>query len=98
MAIYWTLKSIPEFSQLSAKERGLAWRQAYRRTFSHWQTWVALAASGACTYWGHHLGTVFGYPLLGVAIGGGVGGAIFSQVAIYVARAHYRNILLRSKR
>jgi hypothetical protein len=98
VAIYWTLKSIPELSQLSSKERRLTWRQAYPRTYRHWQTWVGLAACGACAYFGCRLGFVFGHPVLGAAIGGGIGGFIFSQASIYVARMHYKNILLKSNR
>jgi hypothetical protein len=96
--IYWTLKSIPELSQLSSTERGVTWRQAYPRTLRHWQTWIGLAACCACAYLGCRLGFILGHPVPGAAIGGAAGGFIFSQACIHVARMHYKNILLKSSR
>ncbi|MFL9870731.1 hypothetical protein [Paraburkholderia megapolitana] len=98
MAIYWTLKSIPELSQLTAKERRLAWRRTYLSTFHHWQTWMGMAGCAACAALGSYLGILWGHSLLGAAVGGGVGGFVFSQASIYVARLHYSNILLGNNR
>jgi hypothetical protein len=98
VTIYWILRSIPELSQLSSEERRLTWWQAYPRTYRHWEAWVGLAACGACTYIGFRLGFVFGHPRPGIAIGGGIGGLISSQACIYVARMHYKSILLKGSR
>ncbi len=98
MPIYWTLKSIPELSQLSSAERGQAWRRVNRKTFRHWQTWVGLVACGALAGLGSHFGGTFGHPLIGAAIGGALGGFIFSQASIHVARLHYKDALLGNER
>ncbi|MBB3059570.1 hypothetical protein [Microbulbifer rhizosphaerae] len=94
MKIYWTLKSIPEFSALSIQERGARWRKVYTKCFRHWQTWLGLATCGFCVILGGHIGGVVGMGLLGAALGGGIGGLIFSQAFIIVARRYYRNISL----
>jgi hypothetical protein len=98
MTIYGNLKSIPELSQLSSKERRLIWWRVAPRTYLHWQTWLGLTVCGACAYIGCRLGFAFGHPMLGAAIGGGLGGVIFSQASIYVARRHYKDILLKNNR
>jgi hypothetical protein len=98
MAIYWTLKSIPELSQQLPKARRLTWRRTYPRTLRHWQTWFGLAACGSLAYLGCRLGIFLGHPLPYAAIGGGIGGFIFSQASIHVARLHYKSILLGSTR
>ena len=94
MAIFWTLKSIPELMNLPARERRIVWRRVYRRTWHHWQTWVGLLAGGICAGLGSRLGAVVEHQIFGAMIGGGVGGLIFSQVSIYIARLHYRDVLL----
>jgi hypothetical protein len=98
MPIYWTLKSIPELSQLSSAERSQAWRRVNHRTWRHWQTWVGLVACGALAGLGSYFGGTFGYPLIGAAIGGALGGFIFSQASIHVARLHYKDALLGNER
>jgi hypothetical protein len=55
MPIYWTLKSIPELSQLPPKERGIVWRRVYKMTFRHWQTWIGLLGCVAFGYSGSYL-------------------------------------------
>ncbi|EAW1322382.1 hypothetical protein AHX51_28915 [Salmonella enterica subsp. diarizonae] len=45
MKIYWTLKSITELKDLSFRERGRRWRNAYKSAFRHWQTWGGLAGT-----------------------------------------------------
>jgi hypothetical protein len=52
--------------------------------FRYWQTWAGLAACGACAALGSQLGLVFDHQTLGAAIGGGVGGHIFSRAAKHV--------------
>jgi len=47
MTFYWTLKSIPELTQLPARMRWRAWYACVDKTFRHWQTWLACAAAVA---------------------------------------------------
>ncbi len=95
MPIYWTIKSIPELSQLPPKERGIVWRRVYKMTFRHWQTWIALLGCGAFAFSGIYLAKFIDmHSTIGAAIGGGVGGLLFSQVAIYVARRYYKDFFV----
>jgi hypothetical protein len=94
MTLFWTLKSIPELASLSARERRVTWRRAYRRTWRHWQTWAALLVCGICGGLGALVGSLIHHPVLIAMIGGGVGGWVFSQVTVHIARAHYQNVLL----
>ena len=97
MPIYWTLKSVPELSSLPRQERGRAWRRVGFKTLHHWQTWIGLIACGACAGIGSYIGASFGHPIAGAAVGGGIGGFIFSQASIHVARLHYRDVLIGSE-
>ena len=98
MHIYWTLKHIPELAYAPRSERGRRWRAAYRRTFRHWQTWAGLGACAACAGAAADIGQLlhpqFPGLMIAAGIGGGIGGFVFSQAAIRVARRHYRNELL----
>jgi hypothetical protein len=93
MQIYWTLKSIPELAQLPRAERRRVWRHVYWKTFDHWQAWAGLFACGACAAMGTLFGGLLGSGFIGAAMGGGVGGFIFSQAAIAVARRYYADLL-----
>jgi len=93
VAIYWTLKHIPELDGLPSKLRGEAWRRVSRKTYRHWQTWVGLLACGACSASGTYLGNQIGSGLVGAMLGGALGGFLFGQVSIYVGRRYYRDIL-----
>ncbi|MBK0167488.1 hypothetical protein [Klebsiella sp. S69] len=88
MKIYWTLKSIPELSQLPLKERGKRWRCAYWRTFRHWETWGALVLMALFTGSGSYFFSGFGSAVMA-----GTGGFIYSQIVIYVARKYYLHYL-----
>ena len=94
MTVFWTLKSIPELANLPARERRVYWRRAYRRSWRHWQTWAGLLACAMCAAVGAGLGAYTTHPIAGVVIGSGVGGFVFGQAAVRVARSHYRNVLL----
>jgi len=61
--IYWSLKSIPELSQLSPVERRLAWGRVHRKTLRHWQAWAGLGACGVCGALGAGLGSSFAHLL-----------------------------------
>jgi hypothetical protein len=47
MKFYFSLKSIPELSDLSPAERRLAWHACKGRAWRRWQTWVATALAAA---------------------------------------------------
>ena len=94
MAIFWTLKSIPELANLSARDRRVHWRRAYRRTWRHWQTWAGLFACAICAGLGAGFGTLGDHSVIGAMIGGGVGGFVFGQATVHVARLHYKSVLL----
>ena len=83
MNIYWTQKSVPELSDLTKPERKKAWRYAYGKCFRHWQTYAGLTICGGCGGLGSFL-----WDLPGAAIGGGIGGFIYGQIATAVGRAH----------
>ena len=89
MQIYWSLKSIPERASLPKEVQRRAWRRVYGKTFRHWQTWAGLFACGICAGAGARFGGVLGLSLVGAAVGGGIGGFIFSQAFIHVARRYY---------
>lgn len=93
MPIYWTLKSVPEFEGMTRAERGRAWRKAYVKTLKHWPVWLALISCGALAALGAVLGRDSGLAIVGAGIGGGIGGMLFAQTAISVARTHYPHIL-----
>jgi hypothetical protein len=74
MRVYWTLKSVPELADLSAKDRRAIWREAYREGSRYTFGEIVLIALGAA------VGAILG-PLgagLGVAI---VIELIFSRIA-----------------
>lgn len=94
MKIYWTLKSIPELRDASRSERRRRWRRVNRKAFNHITTWAALILCALCGGFGAYYGQIAGSGVLGAALGGGIGGFMFSQVSIAVVRKHYRPFLL----
>jgi SNF family Na+-dependent transporter len=94
MPIYWTLKSIPELSNLSLAERNRSWAHIRSKAFRHWQTWLGLLACAAFSAVGTLLGEQWGHATLGAAVGGGVGGLIYFQALVHVARMYYLAILV----
>ncbi|WP_416414347.1 hypothetical protein [Pantoea sp. App145] len=89
MKIFWSLRSIPELSQLPSKECGKRWNEVYALTFRHWETWAGLALCALLCGMGVKF---FGIP--GVIIMGAIAGFLYSQVVIHVARKYYRQRLL----
>ncbi len=94
MPIYWTLKSIPELSDLSLAERNRRFARIRRKAFRHWQTWLGLLGCSVLSGIGSVLGGNLGHPFIGAAIGGGVGGLIYFQALIHLARIYYLAILV----
>jgi hypothetical protein len=74
MRVYWTLKSVPELAELSAKDRRAIWREAYREGSRYTFGEIALIGLGAA------IGGILG-PL-GAGLGVGIAfGLIFSRIA-----------------
>jgi uncharacterized BrkB/YihY/UPF0761 family membrane protein len=74
MRVYWTLKSVPELADLSAKDRRTIWREAYREGPRYSFGDIALIALGAAV--GATLGP------LGAGLGVGiVSELLFSRIA-----------------
>jgi hypothetical protein len=97
MTIFWTLKGIPELVSLNARDRRVHWRRACLRTWWHWQIWAGRLACAICAGLGSLLGAVANQSVVGAMIGGGVGGFVFGQMTVHVARSHYKNVLLGRK-
>lgn len=95
MRFYWSLKSIPELSELPRAERGRRWRAVSWKTFRHWQTWVSLAGLALYSAIGVYLGALIDpsttSQIIGGAIAGGFGGFIYGQVITVMARPYLRS-------
>jgi len=88
MKIYWSNKDIPELANLTPDQQSRAWKACYGQyIFKHWQTWASFGLIAIFIMVGM---AKFG-PILGGAIGGGLGGFVFSQVAMNVLRPHLRD-------
>lgn len=94
MQIYWTLKSVPELEDAPRPERGRRWNRAYHKSLRHALTWIALLLCALLGAIGAYLGQSLGSGIAGAMIGGAAGGFVFFQITTFVARKHYRPILL----
>jgi hypothetical protein len=92
MPIYLTIGSIPELKGLPAKEQRRLWRAAYGRSFENWRTWAALALVGLFGGVGSYVGLTYGHQILGGAIGAGIGGALYGQIAVSLVRPYLRGL------
>jgi hypothetical protein len=105
MQIYWSLKSIPELSELPLGERWRLWYTALWKTPRHWQVWVAgfviLFITGiAQTILQKLLIGIMGYSFgqfIGHTIPAGVGGAIYWQVLSHFARPYLRELVSETR-
>lgn len=81
MKLYWNLHSTPELAPFTKAERDEKIRDASRATVGHWAVWVGIVLMGTCAAAGSLLGDLF-MPtgIWGAAIGGGVGGFLFSWI------------------
>lgn len=73
MAIHWTLKSVPELSNMPARERRIVRRRVYRRTWQHWQAWVGPLACGKWAGLSSQLNAEVDHQIVGAMIGGDEG-------------------------
>ena len=109
MTFYWSLKQVPEMIGLSREERRRVHRACYRQhTFKSPRCIVALVVCGLCGGVGAAAGGLSHFvlgvppsiwqPALGAAIGGGVGGFIFSQTVTSYLRPFYADYIKRELR
>jgi hypothetical protein len=85
MKIYWTTPLLSELEALPEKEREKILRECRTQSFSFRdkQAWLGVLACGLCAGLGSYIGrNVFGYHMIGAAVGGGIGGFIFGQIKI----------------
>ncbi len=93
MKIYWTIKSIPELSNLPDEERRRIWRRCWAKASGNWKTWIelcALCSTLALFTWffGRTWGLLGG--IIGGIIVGSVLGLIWAQVVIRKTIPHIR--------
>jgi hypothetical protein len=98
MRIYWTLKSIPELSNLPLRERWRVWRAAWRmaKPRYHWLWWVGLAAVAVCIVVGRFIGSQInqsGMLTIGTLVGAGLGGFISGQITTALVRPYILDVL-----
>jgi len=101
MPFYWTLGQVPELGGLSPAERRRVHRACYwQHAFRSPRCILALVVCGLCPVVGGAAGgrllhflfdtpLSFWYGILGAAIGGGIGGAIFGQTVTSYLRPFY---------
>lgn len=97
MKIYWALESVPEFSNMSPRERRRIWRRIGADLFRRWEPWCGILACGLCAGAGSVIGEALGNSLIGGAAGGLVGGVVFSQIVIHAGRRRYRDLVSRGE-
>jgi hypothetical protein len=99
MKVYWSLRSIPELSDLPHAERRRLWRECWWKVLDHWQVWVVYFVGCLGIFGGMF---VAAWLSLAVGLGWGVGlllvslvwGSVFpfllNQVSIPLARPYLR--------
>jgi hypothetical protein len=99
MRVYWSLRSIPELTDLPRAERRRLWRQCWGKVLGHWQVWLAFLAGAlglpAGAFLAAWLVSAAGFAWSpAVILAGGVWGSaygfILNQVSIPLARPHLR--------
>ena len=104
MTFYWSLKSVPELSGLSAPERRRVHRACYsRHAFRSARCLIALGICGLCGGAGAAAGSfvhlLFGVPFsiwhvaIGGGIGGGLGGFYFGHTVTSYLRPFYADYI-----
>jgi hypothetical protein len=65
---------------------------AYWRTLKDRRYWAALALVSVCAAAGSIVGMLSGYPTLGAAIGGGIGGLVAGPTLMRLMQPHLRDL------
>jgi hypothetical protein len=98
MRLHWSFTDMPEVSELSASERAHVWRVAWWRAHGRWPTWVGMIGVALFGYVGGIIGSAIGHQRTGEGIGTIVGGLVYVQIALEVARSFVRDIVERQRR
>ncbi|HFW3091520.1 TPA: hypothetical protein ACIBE3_005291, partial [Salmonella enterica subsp. enterica serovar Reading] len=104
MKLYWTLKSIPELTDLPANLRNKNFKDAYNALYTHFEYWAGVVIFFICNI---IFSKVYNYLFPAQLIFPGsiirdlpplfTGLVIWYQFIIYAVRKHYRHILERGK-
>jgi hypothetical protein len=90
MAVYWGLRSIPEFRNLTRAERNRRWRRCLWKALGHPQAWIGLVLCGACAavgLWsGSQVTSNVALRAASAGLGGAIGGFAFLQFVGAVIR------------
>lgn len=104
MKLYWTLKSIPELTDLPANLRNKNFKDAYNALYTHFEYWAGIVIFFICSiifsraY--HYLfpaPLIFPYSIIRDLLTLSPGLVIWYQFIIYGVRKHYHHILERGK-
>ncbi|HAG2476106.1 TPA: hypothetical protein G8W07_001348 [Salmonella enterica] len=104
MKLYWTLKSIPELTDLPANLRNKNFKDAYNALYTHFEYWAGIVIFFICgiilsrAY--HYLfpaPLIFPYSIIRDLLTLSPELIIWYQFIIYGVRKHYRHILERGK-
>ncbi len=90
MKFYWSTPILAETAHLPKTERDRIFADCHAGSFSKWQTWLGMVVLCICIALGSYIGKSAGSGILGAAMGGAVGGFIYSQFSIRAGLAKYR--------
>ena len=99
MKVWWSLRSIPELSDLPHAQQRRLWRHCWPKVLDHWQIWLVFLTGVlgliACTYLAEFLavGVGLGWPVALVLVSAAWGSAfsfVLNQVSIPLARPYLR--------
>ena len=97
MKVWWSLRSIPELSDLPHAQQRRLWRHCWPKVLDHWQIWLVFLTGVlgliACTYLAEFLalGVGLGWPVALVLVSAAWGSAfsfVLNQVSIPLARPY----------
>lgn len=92
MKIYWSLRSVPELAQVPPQELADVVREAEKDPAVKVWSGIGLVASVLCAGLGFRAGDhlLWLHEIWGAAIGGGIGGLLFSQIRMHALARHFR--------
>ncbi|EBW7490464.1 hypothetical protein RG950_002618 [Salmonella enterica] len=104
MKLYWTLKSIPELTDLPANLRNKNFKDAYNALYTHFEYWAGIVIFFICYIifsraynYLFPAQLIFPYSIIRDLLTLSPGLVIWYQFIIYGVRKHYRHILERGK-
>lgn len=104
MKLYWTLKNIPELTDLPANLRNKNFKDAYNALYTHFEYWAGIVIFFICNiifsrayHYLFPVQLIFPYSIIRDLLTLSPGLVIWYQFIIYGVRKHYRHILERGK-